>query len=140
MAKASLLTAVCAAALLATTPVLAQNSTNPGDAGAGYSPSAQGMPEASPGQTGTPSHMGSRSHHSTTAHHRGSMRPDAQNAEVDRLNQQSYEAAQRGQNFSVGGSSGMSTAPSGGGSMNDTGGGAMGGGGGAPASDSGGKM
>jgi hypothetical protein len=121
MAKARLLTAACAAALLAATPVLAQVGTgNAGNTGTGPANDAQAMPNQT-GQTSTPSHPGWRAHRSTSrsqgafSRQRASRDANAQNADVDRLNQQSYEAAQRGQNFSVGGSSGMSTAPSGGG-------------------------
>ena len=102
MAKASLLKAACAAAMLAATPVLAQTSTAPNATGPGGS------------QATTPSHP---THHAATASHHakhGSQSPTAQDAAVDRLNEQSYEAAQKGQPFSVTPSSSGSTTDSGG--------------------------
>jgi len=121
MAKATLFKAACAAAMLAATPVLAQNSA-PGttapannapaaDTGTGGAPAAH---EATPG-----SHMTGHMHHSAMGEHHARSRSsaDAQDAAVDRLNDQSYQAAQKGEAFDAG----TPAAPSGG---TDTSGGA----------------
>jgi hypothetical protein len=141
MARASLLQAACAAAMLAATPVLAQTSTNMGDTGTTDQSTMPAPQDSTSGRTG--GHSYRSTHRSAMEHNRG-MRGDSQSAEVDRLNQQSYEAAQRGQAFGSTGSSGMSTSPGGSGSMNDMSGGSMNSGGAmdsgsAPAAD-GGKM
>jgi hypothetical protein len=117
MVRTRLLQAVCTVAMLAAVPALAQNSdTNTGMSGA---PGA-GTP---PAPTGGNSNMapadnagsmgeGHAAHRSKMGH--GSMHSskgaNAQDAEVDRLNEQSYQAAQRGQAFSATGSSGGSGA------------------------------
>lgn len=126
MARASLLKAAGAAAMLAATPVLAQTSTNTMDNPPTTDQSAMPRTDSSTGYA--TSHGNRSTHRSTMGRHRGSG--DSQNAEVDRLNQQSYEAAQRGQAFGSTGSGSMSTAPSGSGSMNDMSGGSMDSGGG----------
>jgi hypothetical protein len=89
MAKMRLLQVTCTVAMLAAAPVLAQNSPQTGDA----------APMAAP--AGEPSN---KMHH----HHAGAMHSSkgdrSQDAIVDKLNEQSYQAAQQGQPFSASGS------------------------------------
>jgi hypothetical protein len=126
MVKASLLTAAGAAVMLAATPVLAQTSTNTMDNPPTSDQSAApATPDTGMGHTSGRAHRST--HHSATGRQRGG---DSQNAEVDRLNQQSFEAAQRGQAFGSTGSGSMSAPPGTSGGMNDMSGGSMGGSGG----------
>lgn len=119
MAKTRLLQAVCTIAMLAATPAFAQRP----EAGM-TGPNGQPNPAASqPAQTGsmmaadnTGATGGAGSseaatphvtHHSAMGHSAGAMhgRTDtSQDATVDRLNEQSYQAAQQGQTFSATGS------------------------------------
>jgi hypothetical protein len=108
--------------MLAATPVLAQTSTNTGDTGTTDQSAMPATQDSTAGHTSGHAHRST--HRSAMEHHRG-MRGDSQDAAVDRLNQQSYEAAQRGQSFGSTGSSDMSAPPSGSGSMNDMSGGSM---------------
>jgi hypothetical protein len=118
MANTRLLHAICAAAMLAAAPAIAQTDTAPASTGAGNSVKA---PVADNSSTGSASSgaMSTHSHHS----HMGKMmhgKGDAsQDAAVNQLNDQSYQAAQRGQAFGAssmgsggmtsGGTNGMST-------------------------------
>lgn len=111
MLKTRLLQAVCTVAMLAAVPAFAQSNTPPAGSGSG---------------TGAPMAEESHStHHSTKAHRSGTMHSAksaaSQDAAVDRLNEQSYQAAQKGEAFGGGGSdqgsSGM-TKPGGSGDMN----------------------
>jgi hypothetical protein len=125
MQKNRLLQAVCAVAMLAAMPAFGQSNTPP----AGAEPADTGnMAAPAAGESHT-------THHSARAHRTGAMhsgKTDAsQNADVDRLNEQSYQAAQKGEAFGGGGpdqgSSGM-TRPNGSGNMNTMPGGPMPGG------------
>jgi hypothetical protein len=109
MLKTRLLQAVCTVAMLAAVPAFAQSNTPPADTG-------------SAGPTADESHA---THHSARAHRPGAMQSGkstaSQDAAVDRLNEQSYQAAQKGESFTGGGSdqgSPGATNPSGSGSMN----------------------
>ena len=96
------------------------SSMSPADNGANSSYSAGGMSPSSNGDTGSSAAMDSHStHRSAMGHGSRAMHGESdtsQNAEVDRLNDQSYQSAQQGQSFSGAGSnsnsSGM-TAPGG---------------------------
>lgn len=126
MAKLGLLHTVCAVALLAATPVLAQSNTETGATGVGGRTVAPTTHEAMPGDSSGSAGMGTNkplratggssdgSTHSMMrnhpAHHGGAgmgmhaaMHPrnqaNAQNTAVDMLNDQSYQAAQKGQAF-----------------------------------------
>ena len=121
MVKLGLLHTICATALLAATPVLAQSNTQTGATGVGGSTVAPTTHETMPGDsasTGTKKPIratGGSSDGSTQAmmrnhpgHHGGmgmhaAMHPrnqaNAQNTAVDMLNDQSYQAAQKGQSF-----------------------------------------
>jgi hypothetical protein len=145
MAKARLLQAVCTVALLAAAPAFAQQTTtSPADTGPGNSvnnpvahdtttPRAQSnmapaekMDSTSGG--GSSAAVGSHAtHHAMMGHSTGGMhaRTDgSQNSAVDQLNDQSFQAAQRGQSFSSSdtGAPGTMT-PAGSGSLNDMSGG-----------------
>lgn len=117
MANARLLQAVCTVAMLAAAPAIAQTDTAPASTGTGNSvnaPAADNMPTGS-GSSGT---MSTHSHHSAMAGHSSKMhgKSDAsQDAAVNQLNDQSYQAAQRGQAF---GTSNMGSAGMPSGSMN----------------------
>ena len=135
MAQARLLQAVCTVALLAAAPAFAQTATQP--AGVGNPPNVPTahdptMPRsAAPSSMAPAEKMGTSSdsgasadtHRSTMNDHRMGAthgRTDtSQNAAVDQLNEQSYQAAQNGQAFSAtdNGSSGTMP-PSGSGRMN----------------------
>jgi hypothetical protein len=98
MTKATLLQAACAAALLAATPVFAQTDTKPADTGAGGAPNvpaAHATPPATPAAKPM-SHM----HHSAMEGHHAKSGASAQDAAVDRLNDESYQAAEKGESFS----------------------------------------
>jgi hypothetical protein len=122
LAKAGLLTAVCTAALLAAVPAFAQTNAQSGDTGprAPASMPAVHDPAAPSGQGNTMSpgmRMGSSEDSQSSgamdhqSSHRSAMggrgtgmmggkRDTSQNAAVDRLNDQSFQAAQSGQTFS----------------------------------------
>jgi hypothetical protein len=132
MPKTRLLEVVCAAAMLAAVPALAQTNTPP----AGTPPDAGNTGSAAPASNdgmGAPPAEGSHArHHSARAHKGGGMHAQkgaaSQDATVDQLNDQSYAAAQKGQTFGGGGSdqgSGGMTKPSGSGDMNAMPGGSM---------------
>ena len=120
MAKTRLLQAACTAALLAAVPALAQ--TNTPNSAAQPAPAQPAPTDNSNMAPAHPSHSasgeGHMTHRSAMSHSGGMMhgRSDtSQNAAVDRLNEQSFQAAQQGQTFGgVGGSdSGTMTTPSG---------------------------
>jgi hypothetical protein len=122
MAKAGLFTAVCTVALLAAVPAFAQTGTQPGDTGPGNTvntPAAHDQTGAN-GSTMSPApNMGAsaddqssgaqssgamnhQSTHRSAMTGRGVMRgrdDTSQNAVVDRLNDQSFQAAQSGQTY-----------------------------------------
>jgi hypothetical protein len=102
MANARLLQAVCTVAMLAAAPAIAQTDTAPASTGAGSS-----------GTMSTHSHRSAMAGHSTKMMHGKS--DSSQDAAVNQLNDQSYQAAQRGQAFGTSnmGSGGMTS-----GSMN----------------------
>ncbi len=107
MTKIHLFGAACAFALLGATPVLAQNSTTPNSNSA--TPATQ---NSAPGTMADHGAMGtSHMHHSAMeGHHmkRESKGASSQDAAVDRLNDESYAAAQKGEAF---GSGDMSAPP-----------------------------
>jgi hypothetical protein len=114
MAKARLLQAACAVALLAATPAFAQpTTTQPNMA------PADKMDQTGGGMDSHSTHRSAMSGHSGM-HARNDS---SQNAAVDQLNDQSFQAAQRGQSFSGSdsGSSGVMSPASG--SMNGMSGG-----------------
>ena len=130
MTKARLLQAVCTVAMLAAAPAFAQTNTQPATTGADNSvnsPTGTGSSMAPADRMGSSdsSGMSTRStHHATMGHSSGMMRSrgdSSQNAAVDQLNEQSYQAAQRGEAFNGSGSSGssyMGSGNMGSGSMN----------------------
>jgi hypothetical protein len=146
MTKTRMLQAVCTFAMLAATPALAQTQ-NPGSGMTG--PNGQPSPAAqqptpnsssagmAPADNGSGTAGGSSAaasatgdshvtHRSAMAHPTGMVhsRTDrSQDAAVDHLNDQSYQAAQRGQMFGADSGSGSmgSSAPSGPGSMGSSG-------------------
>jgi hypothetical protein len=120
MAKSGLLRAACTVALLAAAPAFAQTATQPADTGAGNMPNApaahdsSGMsPGMKMGSSTDGESSGTMSHQST---HRSAMggghesmhsRNDtSQNAAVERLNDQSFQAAQSGQAYTGSGTMG----------------------------------
>lgn len=123
MVKTRLLPAVCTVAMLAAVPAFAQNSSTgvkgAPNAGAQQPPSDAGnnnMAPAGSNNMAPAGNAGSMGNSATGAMHsshrsamtRGSMHnksATSQDAEVDRLNEQSYQAAQRGQAYSVNGAS-----------------------------------
>jgi hypothetical protein len=131
MLKLRLLASVCALGLLAAGPAIAQNAgtTAPGTGTDQSTPgNAAGMNNAgSMGAGNQPTHaMNMHHHHGHMASN--SRSPNAQDAEVARLNEESLQAAQQGHSFMAGsnGSGGMGGGQMGGGQM---GGGQMGNGG-----------
>jgi len=114
MAKARLLQAACTVAMLAASPVFAQSNTPTGDTGAGGGANTPTVNETNSGNmpSKTMSHQpGMMRRHNMAM--KSSKNNTSQDAAVDRLNEQSYQAAQQGQTF--GGSSsggGMAPAPS----------------------------
>jgi hypothetical protein len=123
MANTRLLRAICTVAMLAAAPAIAQTDTAPASTGAGNSVNAPAADDTSTG-SGSSGAMTSHSHHSAMAGHSGKMMHGksgaSQDAAVNQLNDQSYQAAQRGQAFGTsnmgsGGmtSGGMNTMPSG---------------------------
>jgi hypothetical protein len=168
MAHTRLLQTVSTVAILAAAPAFAQTNMPPANmpardtaaGGAPNNPTAQqampngnmapadrmGSPDRSMGGMGSHAAM-DRSHRTAMAMH---MRSDtSQSAAVDRLNEQSYQAARSGQAFNgTGAGSGMTAVPGGPGRMMDmqrgpmpdtgrTGGGGDGGGGGGSGGGSG---
>ena len=139
MAKAHLLRAACTVAMLAASPVFAQN-TQTGDTAAGGAANAPATHDAMPGSTApmstSPASGAAGSEqpmHKMAHHHAGAMHSSkgdrSQDAMVDRLNEQSFQAAQQGQSFSASGSDAGNTAPASGAGMHDmSGSGAPGGG------------
>jgi hypothetical protein len=88
MAKARLLQAVCAVALLAAAPAFAQQSTT--------------QPPAQPSMAPADDTGSAGSHHAAMREHAMHARTDtSQDSAVDQLNDQSFQAAQRGQSFSA---------------------------------------
>jgi hypothetical protein len=130
MAKARLLQAACTVALLAAAPAFAQQTLTP-NTGAGTTPPApaaqsnmapadkMGSPSDSSASASTTTH---RSHSTGMMHGRTD---GSQDAAVDQLNEQSYQAAQNGQAFSASTSSGT-MAPGGSGGMRGMSGGTSG--------------
>jgi hypothetical protein len=137
MAQAGLLGTVCTVALLAAAPAFAQTDTRPARTGPDSTVQDNTVPNnrasmpgardstMSPGMradsSGAADSSGSMDHHSThrsaTLRHEGAMRggsDSSQNAAVDRLNEQSFQAAQNGQSFTGMNNGGMSS-----GGMND---------------------
>lgn len=107
MVRIRLFQAVCSVAILAAAPAFAQGGETPDSARA-----AQGM--ATPSDNGSAGNQTMSGTHHTRA--RSSMRAKndtSQDADVDQLNDKSYQAAQSGQAFSAGSagtqSGGMST-------------------------------
>jgi hypothetical protein len=111
MAKARLLQAACAVALLAAVPAFAQQTTTqPADTATSNSLNAPGahdptMPHASTSSMAPAERMGHPMHHSAmdgrasqSMHGRADT---SQSSAVDQLNDRSYQAAQRGQAFSA---------------------------------------
>jgi hypothetical protein len=123
MTKTRMLQAVCTFAMLAATPALAQTQ-NPGSGMTGpngqpnpavQQPSSAGMAPADNGSGAAASGDSHVTHRSAMAHHTGMMhsRTDrSQDAAVDQLNEQSYQAAQRGQMFGADSGSGSMGSPS----------------------------
>jgi hypothetical protein len=142
MLKTRLLQAVCAVAMLAAVPALAQRPeagmTGPNgvpNPAAKQPNAASGGTSANTGDMAPANGGGATSSTSMDSHatHRMAMTPGAmhgrtdtsQDAAVDRLNDQSYQAAQQGQAFGSNGP-GMSAMPPGGsGSASDMSGGSM---------------
>lgn len=128
MKNAGLLRAAYAAAMLATIPAYAQTNTQTESTGTNNSVVAPATPQAATPGAQAKDTMSPRSNmakgdamqHGTMSAHSGmhAGRSDtSQDAAVDRLNQQSFEAAQRGESFSAGasasGSGGMMNGGSG---------------------------
>ena len=113
MATTRLLQAVCTAAMLAAVPALAQ--TNTPNTAAQPAPAENGTADTAPMNQGHAASSGHHMmHHSAMGHSERMMhgRSDtSQNAEVDRLNEQSYQAAQQGQTYSGAGGSGAMMSP-----------------------------
>jgi len=156
MANTRLLLTACTVALLGAAPAFAQTNTPTGDTGAGGAPNNPTAHETMPNRAGNMApadRMGSMSdhdsratmdshmsHRSTMAHPMNGKSDTSQEAAVDQLNEQSYQAARSGQAFNGSGSAGNSggmPAPRGSGTMNDMSGGSMSGHG---SMGSGGKM
>jgi hypothetical protein len=134
MTKRNWLLAACATGLLAGGPVLAQQTqTSPQPGGAttqaptggptqqsptaGATNGSMNQPAGTQANTGSantesanpsPMHANSRPMHTA----RRGRTDTSQNAEVDRLNDESYQAAQQGKAFNFGSSGGSSTSPS----------------------------
>lgn len=141
MAKLKLVQAACAVALLASAPAFAQSNTEVGATGQGGGAVNPTAHETMPSNTGGTSMSGDKgnmmpahgmnasgsqaamdshsTHRAAMGHMHGMMhgRNDrSQDAAVDQLNEQSYQAAQNGQAFNGSTMSG-STAPAGSGGM-----------------------
>jgi hypothetical protein len=144
MAQAGLLGTVCTVALLAAAPAFAQTDTRPAQTGPDSTVQDNTVPNnrasmpgardstMSPGMradsSGAADSSGSMDHHSThrsaTLRHEGAMRggsDSSQNAAVDRLNEQSFQAAQNGQSFTGMNNGGMSSGGMNSGGMNSGG-------------------
>jgi hypothetical protein len=136
MLKTRLLQAVCTVAMLAAVPAFAQSNTPGSVAPPGADNKAGMAPADNTGAGGPTADDSHATHRSARGHRSGAMHSGksatSQDAAVDRLNEQSYQAAQKGEAFGGGGSdqgsSGM-TKPSGSGNMGDMPGGPMPGGG-----------
>jgi len=113
MGKGRLLASVCTLGLIAATPAFAQTTTTPGGAG---------------GHVLTRSHTMNSPHHEMMTHHRAGRRASvrrttrtgadaSQSAAVDRLNNQSLDAARRGAPTPAPAQGGGAPAPQGGGKM-----------------------
>jgi hypothetical protein len=111
MVKARLLQAVCAVALLAAAPAFAQTNAKPADTGVDNTVNA---PATHTGTMSPAMHMGADDQSSGTMHHMSTHRSamgghetgmmhgrsdSSQDAAVDRLNDQSFQAAQSGQTY-----------------------------------------
>jgi hypothetical protein len=104
MAKTRLLGAICTVAMLAGAPAFAQTNRPTGDTGAGGAPN---NPTNAPTTAPAPNSYPATESHSTHRHSAMRARNDlSQDSAVNRLNDESYQAAQKGQAFTVGGSSG----------------------------------
>ena len=122
MVKTRLLQTICAAAMMAAVPAMAQTNSQPGDTGLGGAPNNPTAVPRGPSSTMPAERMGSPhgamsmddhhesmhmdDHHGSMHHHSGRhaahMRAESagsQSAAVDRLNEQSYMAARNGQAF-----------------------------------------
>ncbi len=128
MAKARLLQAACAVAMLTASPVFAQTNTPSGDTGAGGGANTPTANEATPDNTSpkTTSHQSGMTRRHNMAM-RTSRNNTSQDAAVDRLNERSLQAAQQGQAFGGSSSGGGSAASSGSGTPGTTASGAGGG-------------
>ncbi|HXT82137.1 MAG TPA: hypothetical protein VN702_21425 [Acetobacteraceae bacterium] len=116
MAKARLLAAVCTFGLLAAGPMIALGATT--QPATGVPGSSKHVTKAADSDAYGTHHSGGKAHHAARSSH--SMSPTAQNAEVDRLNQESLAAAQGGREYNAGGNSGSSYGGSGSYSGNST--------------------
>jgi hypothetical protein len=143
MVKTRLLQAACAVAMLAAVPALAQrpeagmtgpNGTpNPAaqqPSGNGGTSANSSISPASPGTDSSAAMEGRSTHRSAMAHRSGAVRGQtdtSQDAAVDQLNEQSYQAAQQGMAFGNNSSAANTTTmpPSGPGSASDMSGGSM---------------
>jgi len=104
MLKTRLLPALCSVGLLAAVPAFAQGNMQGGTQDQYNNSGASGMSTGQDMSGGTGSQ---RTHMRSARTSRGSG--DAQNAEVDRLNQQSLQAAQQGQTMSGSSDTGTSS-------------------------------
>ena len=112
MARTHLLQAVCTVALLAAGPALAQrpeagmtNSSGQPNPMAQQNAQNSTMTPADNTGTGAPGSMEGRATHRSAMTRSMRGGPNAQDAAVDRLNDQSYQAAQQGQTWSANGAS-----------------------------------
>ncbi|WP_428534798.1 hypothetical protein [Rhodopila sp.] len=123
MLKTRLLQAACTVAMLAAVPALAQTSAPASNAPADSTAAPSTEAPASPGRAmgGHPMHHSAMGHSHAMMHGRSDT---SQNADVDRLNEQSYQAAQQGQTYGGVGGSGAMMAPSSG-AMTPSGSGTM---------------
>jgi hypothetical protein len=107
MAQMRLLQVSCTVALLAAAPAFAQNTPQTGSAVHDAAPTPTTMPAGSTADSPAPG--AEPAHKMATHHHAGAMHSSkggSQDAMVDKLNEQSYQAAQQGQPFTVPGSAG----------------------------------
>ena len=125
MAKTRLLQAVCTVAMLAAAPVLAQTQTQPAGTGPDNSVNNPVADTGStPGTMGSGTSMKGHPGHRSAMSHSNSRYDTSQNATVDQLNDQSYQAAHSGRTYQSGSgdmpaatSNGSTSAPGGGGKM-----------------------
>ena len=117
MAKTRLLQAVCTVAMLASVPAFAQSNTPPGDIRGAHESMAKHAGNLAPAEKmRSGPHDTMRAHRSAMEHKSRAMheRSDSsQNPAVDRLNEQSYQAAHGGRAFKAGDSGDMSARPGG---------------------------